>query len=420
VSPTGSQSAAIAPDPVADPAADPAAALAAGSAAGQVVDLRHADPGSAPGHPTPLLLAVDGNSLLHRAFHAMSGNDLRDDAGRPVWALKGMLSFLATAAARLTPDAVVIGFDCPQSSVRRDDYPPYKAHRVPKPDDLTQQLATAPRLLAEAGFCVVTPAGYEADDVLASAARAARDQGFRATVMTSDRDSFALIDGNTSVLRVLNGGIDLSPVLTPATLPLVCGVTADQYRDFAALRGDTSDNLPGVMGIGAKTAAGLLARFASLDDVYAALDSGGEADVIAAIGPSATAKLTAGTARDDVRRNRRLMTMRRDLDLPALDAMRLPLDPVAVQRALRSRQIHLGPSLWALVGGSPPEWLALRQGHWSGSEPDTSGIAGLGGEPRDPLAVAQADRVLRNRPPATTARSTTGRLAVSEDQLSLF
>jgi DNA polymerase-1 len=386
-----------------------------------VIDVR--DRGSSqqgpPGVVSPLLLAVDGNSLLHRAFHAMSGNDLRDDSGRPVWAVKGMLSFLATAAARLTPDALVIGFDCPESSARREDYPPYKSHRVPKPDDLIQQLAQAPLLLAEAGFCVVTPRGYEADDVLASAARLARSAGFRATVMTSDRDAFSLIDDTTSVLRVLNGGIDLSPVLTPVTLPLVCGVTAAQYRDFAALRGDTSDNLPGVAGIGAKTAAGLLSRFACLDDVYAALDSGEQAAVVEAIGPAATAKLTAGTARDDVSRNRRLMTMRADLDLPSLDQMRLPLDPVVMQRALRSRQIHLGPSLWALAGGSPPEWLALRQGHWSGADADSSGVVGHGGEPRDPVAVAVADRVLHTgRQPVSHRRP--GRYAVSDAQLSLF
>jgi 5'-3' exonuclease len=367
----------------------------------------------------PLLLAVDGNSLLHRAYHAMSGNDLRDDRGRPVWALKGMISFLATAAARLTPDAMVIGFDSPGSSVRRDQFPAYKAHRTPKPDDLCEQLDHAPRLLAEAGFCVVLPDGYEADDVLATAARRAREAGYRATMMTSDRDAFALIDDNTSVLRVLNGGIDISPVLTPEKVPSVCGVMAGQYRDFAALRGDTSDNLPGVLGIGVKTAAGLLARFACLDDVYAALDSGRESAVVEAIGVAATAKLTAGTARADVDRNRLLMAMRSDLEMPPLEAMRLPLDPAGMQTALRARQIHLGPSLWALVGGSPPDWLAQRQGQWTSPDLDAPGVSGLGGDPRDPVAVAQADRVLRQRPAPITQRRP-GRYAVSEDQLSLF
>ena len=367
---------------------------------------------------SPLLLAVDGNSLLHRAFHAMSGEGLRDDAGRPIWALKGLISFLASAASRMTPDAMVIGFDAPETSVRREEYPPYKAHRVPKPDELCQQLDTACGLLAEAGFCVVTPDGYEADDVLATAAALARRSGYRAAVMTSDRDAFALIDDNTSVLRVLNGGIDVSPVLTAQKLPLLCGVTASQYRDFAALRGDTSDNLPGVGGIGAKTAAGLLAVFACLDDAYAALDTGHEQDVIDAIGAVATAKLKTPDARAGVERNRRLMAMRNDLELPAFELMRLPMDPIPLQKALRARQIYLGPSLWALVGASPPNWLAERQGQWTGTEIDSSGAAGFGGGQRDPIARAQADRVMHNTAPVNPRRPS--RYAVSDDQLSLF
>jgi DNA polymerase-1 len=380
------------------------------------VAVDHLQVASAP--QAPLLLAVDGNSLLHRAFHAMSGEGLRDDAGRPIWALKGLISFLASAASRLTPDGLVIGFDSPETSVRRDDYPQYKSHRVPKPDDLCDQLDMAPRLLSEAGFCVVVPDGYEADDVLATAARSARAAGYRATVMTSDRDAFALIDDNTSVLRLLNGGIEVSPVLTPEKLPSVCGVTASQYRDFAALRGDSSDNLPGVNGIGAKTAAGLLAAFASLDDAYAALDTGREAEVIEAIGAVATAKLSATKARLDVERNRRLMAMRHDLDLPPFDVMRLPMDPIPLQTVLRSRQIYLGPSLWALVGASPPAWLAERQGRWIGTELDGPDAAGLGGDPRDPIARAQTDRVMRNVAPVIPRKAS--RYAISEDQLSLF
>jgi DNA polymerase-1 len=201
-----------------------------------------------------LLLAIDGNSLLHRAHHAMEQSALRDSEGRPIWALKGLISFIATAAARLTPDAIVIGFDSPGDSVRKVDYPDYKAHRLEKPPDLRLQLDDAPALLAAAGITVVVPAGYEADDVLATSAALARRHNWRTAVVTSDRDSFALIDESTSVLRVLNGGIDGSPLLTPDKMTAVCGVSADRYRDYAALRGDSSDNLPGALGIGAKTA----------------------------------------------------------------------------------------------------------------------------------------------------------------------
>ena len=310
--------------------------------------------------PGPLLLAVDGNSLLHRAHHAMSQGELRDLEGRPVWAIKGLISFVATAAARLTPDAVVIGFDCPHTNLRRDDYPEYKAQRAPKPAELCEQLDDAPRVLADAGFCVVVHRGHEADDVLASSAATARAAGWRTAVVTSDRDAFALIDEHTSVLRVLNGGIDGSPLLTPDKLPAVCGVRADQYRDYAAMRGDTSDNLPGVHGIGAKTAAKLLAVFGGVDDAYRAIDTGREEEVVAAIGRAATDKLLTAEARANVARNQRLMTMRADLRLPSLARMRIPLDHAAMRVALSAREINLNQSLWALTGQEPPAWYGER------------------------------------------------------------
>ena len=310
--------------------------------------------------PSPLLLAIDGNSLLHRAHHAMEQSSLRDAAGRPIWALKGLISFIATAAARLTPDALVIGFDSVDHSVRKVDYPDYKAHRAEKPPDLREQLDDAPALLAAAGIAVVVPAGYEADDVLATSAALARKHGWRTAVVTSDRDSFALIDEFTSVLRVLNGGIDGSPLLTPDKLEAVCGVTAGQYRDFAAMRGDSSDNLPGALGIGSKTAAKLLSVFGSVDDAYAAIDEGREAEVAAVIGTAATAKLATLEARANVARNQRLMVMRDDLRLPSLAKMRIPLDPEVMQAALSARDIRLGPSLWALTGADPPSWYGER------------------------------------------------------------
>lgn len=299
-------------------------------------------------------MAVDGNSLLHRAHHAHEHSDQRDVTGRPVWALRGLVSSIGGAAARLTPDAVVVGFDCTGDSVRKGEYPSYKAGRREKSPDLLDQLADAPDLLRAAGFSVAQHEGWEADDVLASAAELARRGGWRSTVVTSDRDAFALIDESTAVLRVIVGGIEASPLLTAARLPAACGVRAGQYRDYAAVRGDTSDNLPGVLGIGAKTAAKLLSVFAKVDDAYAALADGRESEVVDAIGPAATRRLDDPVARANVARNLRLMAMRADLDLPSLATMQVPMDVVRMQSALGARDIRLGPSLWALVGGAPP------------------------------------------------------------------
>src|SRR4051812_8414093 len=149
---------------------------------------------------SPLLMAIDGNSLLHRAHHAHEHSGQRDLSGRPTWGLRGMVAAIGGAAARLGPDAVVVGFDCAVASVRREEYSEYKAGRAPKSVELVDQLAGAVDLLRACGFAVVQQEGWEADDVLSSAAALARQHGWRCTVVTSDRDSFALIDETTSVL----------------------------------------------------------------------------------------------------------------------------------------------------------------------------------------------------------------------------
>jgi 5'-3' exonuclease len=295
----------------------------------------------------PTLLVLDGNSLVHRAYHAGAAEGQLSDDGRPIWALRGLVGYLARAAAQLQPDAVVVGFDCPDRSARRADYPAYKAHRPDKPADLTEQIVGAPALLRAAGVCVVVPEAYEADDVLASSAELARRSGWQSVLMTSDRDAFALIDDKTSVLRVRNGGFDEAVLIDAGGLPAVCGVRPGQYRDFAALRGDPSDNLHGVKRFGATTAAKLLNSFDSVDAAFAAE----AAEVRAAVGELAASHFLSPESREIVDRNRRLMAMRSDLDLPALSEARLPLDYLTMRRALLARGINLGPSLWALVGG---------------------------------------------------------------------
>ena len=304
--------------------------------------------------PAPLLLVLDGNSLLHRAYHAGAADGLLDGSGRPVWALRGLVGFIARAAAYLRPEALLVGFDCPNDSARKTDYPGYKAHRPEKPADLAEQIAAAPELLRESGFCTVVPPAYEADDVLASSAAQARRSGWRSVLMTSDRDAFALIDETTSVLRVRNGGFDEAVLVDSTGLPAVCGVHAGQYRDYAALRGDPSDNLPGVRRFGSATAARLLASFGTIDAAWAAIDGGELQAVRDVVGDQAAEQLGLPTAREIVERNRRLMRMRIDLPIPDLDTARLPLSRATIRGALSGRGINLGPSLWALTGSAPP------------------------------------------------------------------
>jgi 5'-3' exonuclease len=304
--------------------------------------------------PSPLLLVLDGNSLLHRAYHAAALDGLMDGSGRPVWALRGLVGYIARAAAHLRPDAVLVGFDCPESSARRSDYPAYKAHRPDKPADLVEQIAGAPELLRAAGIGTVVPPAYEADDVLASAAEHARRSGWRSVLMTSDRDAFALIDETTSVLRIRNGGFDEAVLIDTAGLPALYGVHPWQYRDYAALRGDPSDNLHGVRRFGSATAARLLAAFGTVEAAWAAIDGGAVQSVRDIVGDVAAEQLGVPEMREIVDRNRRLMGMRIDLPMPDLDTVRLPLNPAVIRTALSARGIRLGPSLWALTGGIPP------------------------------------------------------------------
>ncbi|MFI5841532.1 5'-3' exonuclease H3TH domain-containing protein [Catenuloplanes sp. NPDC051500] len=296
--------------------------------------------------PSPLLLVLDGNSLIHRTYHAGA-----PDAEQDAWALRGFARYAARAVSRLRPDAIVVGFDCPEHSTRRADFAGYKAHRPPKPGELVTQLAAAPGLLRAAGLCTVVPGGYEADDVLASAAAHARRSGWRSILMTSDRDAFALIDEHTSVLRIRNGGFDEAVLIDPAGLHELCGVHPWQYLDYAALRGDPSDNLPGVRGFGAATSARLLNALGTVDAAYADLDAGGHA-VRDAVGAPCADRLADPASRAAVDRNRRLMRMRTDLPIPALDGARLPLASAVVRAALAAvGPLTLGPALWSLTAG---------------------------------------------------------------------
>ncbi|MFI5895783.1 5'-3' exonuclease H3TH domain-containing protein [Actinoplanes sp. NPDC051513] len=305
----------------------------------------------------PLLLVLDGNSLLHRAYHAAAFGELLAPDGSPVWALQGLVGYLARAAAHLSPDAVIVGFDCPVSSARRSDFPLYKAQRPDKSESLVAQLAVAPLLLEECGVCTVVPPAYEADDVLASAAGAARAAGWQSVLMTSDRDAFSLIDATTSVLRVRNGGYGEAVLIGADDLPALYGVTPAQYQDFAALRGDPSDNLPGVRRFGAKTARRLLESFGTVEAAWQA----DPALVTAAVGAQAATFFTDPSSRGIVERNRRLMSQRADLPLPALASARLPLMYTVMRQALRARGINLGPSLWSLVGGAAPSPALIEQ-----------------------------------------------------------
>lgn len=301
--------------------------------------------------PRRLLLVVDAPSLLHRNHHARAHTRMIDRAGRPAWALHGMLRQILDSIDAFAPDAVLFGLDDRTASVRRDAYPEYKAGRPEKDPLLAEQLDRAGSLLDALGLATLTPPGLEADDVNASAAAWASRHGWNCVVITSDRDAFALISEHTQVLRLINGGINGSPLLNPARLYAMYGVPAARYLEYAALRGDASDNLPGVSGIGEKSAAALLDQVGPMDGVWSDIDHNDGQKVTAVldawaadtgvrrIGARVVRALSAPDARARYDFNLRMMTCRDDLDLrltpdvPGTPGL-LPLDLDRVSRVV--------------------------------------------------------------------------------------
>ncbi|WP_110205273.1 5'-3' exonuclease H3TH domain-containing protein [Nocardioides daejeonensis] len=321
--------------------------------------------------PRRLLLAVDAPSLLHRNHHARAHSDLRDRTNRPAWALHGMLRQILESIDSFAPDAVLFGLDDRRDSVRERRYPDYKAGRAEKDAALVDQLERAGALLDALGLATLTPPGLEADDVNASAAAWAEEHGWNCVIITSDRDSFAHISEHTSVLRLINGGINASPLLNPARLHAMYGVRSENYLAFAALRGDSSDNLPGVPGIGEKTAPILLEAMGSMEAVWADLDHNDGQALVAAlnswaeetggrrIGATMRSRLLAEGARARYDFNVELMAGRSDLDLgftpdvPGSPGL-LPLDIDRVSRVVGHLNVQATTDLAVRVLTSTP------------------------------------------------------------------
>lgn len=333
-------------------------------------------PPAADDRARKLLLVVDAPSLLHRNHHARAHTRITDRSGRPAWALHGMLRQILEAIEAFAPDAVIFGLDDRTASVRSDLYPDYKAGRAEKDAALVDQLDRAGALLDALGLATLTPPGLEADDVNASGATWAREHDWNCVIITSDRDAFAHISEHTQVLRLIDGGINGSPLLNPRRLFALYGVAAEHYLEYAALRGDASDNLPGVSGIGEKTAAALLAQVGSMQAVWAdieqnqgkvlvaTLDAWAEETGGRRIGATVVRRLSVPGARERFDFNVRIMSGRDDLDLgvtpdiPGTPGL-LPLDPQRVEQVVGYLGVEATTSLAVRVLSTDP---ASQQG----------------------------------------------------------
>ena len=218
------------------------------------------------------LLVLDGNSIINRAFYGVKALTTKD--GRYTNAIVGFLNILANLRERTDATHIAVAFDRKAPTFRHQAYAEYKAGRKGMPDELRQQLQPLKDILAAMGLTLVELDGYEADDILGTLSKAAAEAGDVCYIATGDRDSLQLVgEGVTVLLATTKMGRPETVVYDPAAIKEKYGLTPAQLIDLKALQGDTSDNIPGVPGVGEKTALDLMQRFGSLDYIYENLDT---------------------------------------------------------------------------------------------------------------------------------------------------
>jgi DNA polymerase I len=214
------------------------------------------------------LLVVDGDSLAHRAYHALP-KTIRRAKGRPSGALVGFTNMVVRLWEMEQPRSVLVGWDTLEvPTYRHEAFAGYQAGRE-FDDDLLEQLGLLPEVVEALGFSAAKAPGYEADDFLAAAVAAARKKRWRSVVVTSDRDAYQLVSPRCTVLSPTRGVSELARI-EPDDVRERYGVEPEQVPDFIALRGDPSDRLPGAPGVGPKRAADILREFGSLEAALAA------------------------------------------------------------------------------------------------------------------------------------------------------
>ena len=228
-------------------------------------------PSPASARERRVIAVIDGNSLMHRAFHAVPPTMNAPD-GRPTNAVFGFLNMFLKMVDEFTPDGVVCAFDKGRPKVRMEMLPQYKAQRPPMDPNLRSQFPMIKELLASLSIPVVELEGWEGDDILGTLARRGEAQGCDMYLVTGDRDMYQLVTDHVHVVSTRKGLSDIA-IMTPESVDdLYHGITPELVPDFYGLKGDSSDNIPGVPGIGPKKASALIVQYGSLDEVIAHAD----------------------------------------------------------------------------------------------------------------------------------------------------
>lgn len=265
-------------------------------------------PATKTGTKRPTLLLLDGNSLAFRAFYALPAENFKTQSGLTTNAVYGFTSMLINLLRDEAPTHVAAAFDVSRKTFRSDRYPEYKATRSATPDEFRGQIDITKEVLQALGITVLAEEGFEADDIIATLATQGQAEGFKVFVVTGDRDSLQLVNEDVTVLYPRKGVSDLTR-FTPEAVVEKYGLTPSQYPDFAALRGDPSDNLPGIPGVGEKTASKWILEYGSLQELVDKADT-----VRGKVGDSLRANLAS------VILNRELTDLVRTVPLPYVPA----------------------------------------------------------------------------------------------------
>ncbi len=349
---------------------------------------------TAPASERPRLLLIDGHSVAYRAFFALPVDNFSTSTGQHTNAVYGFTSMLINVLRDEQPTHLAVAFDVSRHTFRTESYPEYKANRSTSPEEFRGQVELIKEVLDALRIKHVQLDGYEADDIIATLATKAGFEGWETLICTGDRDSMQLVTDAVTVLYPRKGVSDLMR-LTPATVEERYLVAPARYPELAALVGESSDNLPGVPGVGPKTAAKWLAEYDGLANLLAHAEG-----VRGKAGESLREHL------EGVKRNRELNALVRDLELPLglADTERIDWDREAVHalfdslefRVLRERLLETLPAAVAepeggfavegtvLGPGEVAAWLAehaaelvgvVVEGHWRAGSGDVQGLA---------------------------------------------
>jgi len=249
------------------------------------------------------LLLIDGHSMAYRAFYALPVDNFKTSAGQPTNAIYGFASMLINLIKEEQPTHLAVAFDVSRKTFRTEKFPEYKANRSSTPDEFRSQMSHLNEMIESFGIKHFEIEGYEADDIISSLAKKAQLENFQVLICTGDRDSFQLVNENVTVLYPKKGVTEMSR-MTPNAVFEKYGLTPTQYPDFAALRGDPSDNLPSIPGVGEKTATKWISDYGSLEKL---IENAGE--IAGKVGQSLRENLST------VRLNRELTHLLDDLEM---------------------------------------------------------------------------------------------------------